>query len=46
IYTRPAEYKGLKVPEILLSGNLQKIQDWLHEESVKITQEKRPDLLE
>ncbi|WP_332025917.1 tRNA (guanosine(37)-N1)-methyltransferase TrmD [Kaistella sp.] len=46
IYTRPAEYKGLKVPEILLSGNLQKIKDWLHEESVKITQEKRPDLLE
>lgn len=46
IYTRPAEYKGLKVPEILLSGNLQKIQDWLHEESVKITQEKRPDILE
>ena len=46
IYTRPAEYKGLKVPEILLSGNLQKIQDWLHDESVKITQEKRPDLLE
>ena len=46
IYTRPAEYKGLKVPEILLSGNLQKIQDWLHDESVKITQEKRPDLFE
>ena len=46
IYTRAAEYKGLKVPEILLSGNLQKIQDWLHDESVKITQEKRPDLLE
>ena len=46
IYTRPAEYKGLKVPEILLSGNLQKIQDWLHDESMKITQEKRPDLLE
>ena len=46
IYTRPAEYKGLKVPEILLSGNLQKIQDRLHDESVKITQEKRPDLLE
>ena len=46
IYTRPAEYKGLMVPDILLSGNLQKIQDWLHDESVKITQEKRPDLLE
>ena len=46
IYTRPAEYKGLKVPDILLSGDLKKIQDWLHDESVKITQEKRPDLLE
>ncbi|MGZ5264165.1 MAG: tRNA (guanosine(37)-N1)-methyltransferase TrmD [Kaistella sp.] len=46
IYTRPAEYKGLKVPDILLSGDSKKIQDWLHDESVKITQEKRPDLLE
>ncbi|MBP3839834.1 MAG: tRNA (guanosine(37)-N1)-methyltransferase TrmD [Chryseobacterium sp.] len=46
IYTRPSEYKGLKVPDVLLSGNLKKIQDWLHEESVKITLEKRPDLLE
>ena len=46
IYTRPADYKGLMVPDILLSGNLHKIQDWLHDESVKITQEKRPDLLE
>lgn len=46
IYTRPAEYKGLKVPDILLSGNLKKIQEWLHDESLKITQEKRPDLLE
>ena len=46
IYTRPAEYKGLKVPEILLSGNLQKIQHWLHDESVKKKKKKRPDLLE
>ncbi len=46
IYTRPAEYKGLKVPEILLSGNSKKIEDWLHEEALRITQEKRPDLLE
>lgn len=46
IYTRPAEYKGLIVPDILLSGDSKKIQDWLHDESVKITQEKRPDLLE
>ncbi len=45
VYTRPAEYKGLKVPEVLLSGNFGKIEDWLHEEAVKITQAKRPDLL-
>lgn len=46
IYTRPSEYKGLKVPEILLSGNTKKIENWLHEEAVRITQEKRPDILE
>lgn len=45
IYTRPAEYKGLVVPPILLSGNSQKIEDWLHEEAIKITKEKRPDIL-
>lgn len=46
IYTRPSEYKGLKVPEVLLSGNSKKIEDWLHDEAVRITQEKRPDLLD
>lgn len=46
IYTRPAEYKGLKVPEILLSGNSKKIEDWHHEEAYKITLEKRPDILD
>jgi tRNA (guanine37-N1)-methyltransferase len=45
IYTRPAEYKGLKVPEILLSGNSKKIEDWLHEEAFRSTRERRPDLL-
>ncbi|MBF8457107.1 tRNA (guanosine(37)-N1)-methyltransferase TrmD [Kaistella sp. G5-32] len=45
IYTRPFEYKGMKVPEILLSGNSRKIEDWLHEQAVKITEEKRPDIL-
>ncbi len=45
IYTRPAEYKGLKVPEILLSGNSKKIEEWLHDQAVSITQEKRPDIL-
>ena len=46
IYTRPSKYKGLKVPEVLLSGNSKKIEEWLHDEAVKITQEKRPDLLD
>ena len=46
VYTRPANYKGLQVPEILLSGNFAKIEDWLHDEAVKITREKRPDLLQ
>jgi len=46
IYTRPAEYKGIKVPEILLSGNERLINEWREKEALKRTQEKRPDLLE
>lgn len=45
VYTRPAEYKGWKVPEILLSGNQAKVEEWLYEESLKHTKERRPDLL-
>jgi len=45
IYTRPESYKGLDVPKILLSGNFAKIEEWRHEEAVRITQEKRPDLI-
>lgn len=45
VYTRPAEYNGWKVPEILLSGHQAKIDDWKHEMSVKRTSELRPDLL-
>ncbi|OCA70699.1 tRNA (guanosine(37)-N1)-methyltransferase TrmD [Chryseobacterium artocarpi] len=45
IYTRPESYKGLDVPKILLSGNFGKIEEWRHEEAVRITKEKRPDLL-
>ncbi len=45
IYTRPAEYKGLRVPDILLSGNAAKIENWRHDEAVRITRERRPDLL-
>jgi len=46
IYTRPAEYKGMKVPEVLLSGNEKLIQNWREEESIKRTKHRRPDLLE
>ncbi|PQA98172.1 tRNA (Guanine37-N(1)-) methyltransferase [Chryseobacterium piscicola] len=45
IYTRPDVYKGLEVPKVLLSGDFKKIEDWRHDEAVRITQEKRPDLL-
>ncbi len=43
-YTRPAEYKGLKVPEVLLSGDHKKIDEWRRTESERITKERRPDL--
>ncbi len=46
IYTRPADYKGWKVPEILLSGNEAKIKDWEIEQSLERTRRLRPDLLE
>jgi tRNA (guanine37-N1)-methyltransferase len=46
VYTRPAEFNGWKVPEILLSGHSQKIEDWRHEQSLERTKNRRPDLLE
>jgi len=45
VYTRPAEYKGWLVPEVLLSGNQAKIDQWRIEKSVERTQKRRPDLL-
>ncbi|HNV28871.1 MAG TPA: tRNA (guanosine(37)-N1)-methyltransferase TrmD [Cyclobacteriaceae bacterium] len=45
VYTRPAEYKGWKVPDVLLSGHESKIQQWKHEKSLERTQNRRPDLL-
>jgi len=45
VYTRPAEYKGWKVPEILLSGHQAKIEEWMHEQSVERTKLLRPDLM-
>ncbi len=45
VFTRPAEYKGMKVPDILLSGNFPKIEEWREEQALKRTRELRPDLL-
>ena len=44
-YTKPSEYRGLKVPDVLLSGNHQNIAKWRHEEQIKKTKERRPDLM-
>ena len=46
VFTRPAEYEGMKVPEILMSGHQAKIDTWRFEASVRRTKERRPDLLE
>ncbi|MCJ8289405.1 MAG: tRNA (guanosine(37)-N1)-methyltransferase TrmD [Crocinitomicaceae bacterium] len=46
VYSRPADFKGMKVPEILLSGDLKKIEDWRYEQSIERTKLRRPDLLE
>jgi len=46
VYTRPEDYKGHKVPEILLSGDPIKVDEWRIEQSLKRTAERRPDLLE
>ena len=45
VYSRPADFEGMKVPEILLSGHEKKINDWRLEQSIKRTQERWPDLL-
>lgn len=45
VYTRPAEYKGWKVPEVLLSGHEAKIDAWRHEQSIERTKQRRPELL-
>ena len=44
-YTKPRVYEGMEVPEVLISGDHQRIREFRHEESIKKTQEKRPDLL-
>ncbi|TLU84779.1 MAG: tRNA (guanosine(37)-N1)-methyltransferase TrmD [Chlorobium sp.] len=44
-YTRPAEFRGMKVPDVLLSGHHRKIEQWRHENAIERTRERRPDLL-
>ena len=46
VYTRPAEYKGWKVPDILLSGHERNIREWELQQSIERTKLLRPDLLE
>jgi len=46
VYTRPADYKGHKVPEVLTSGNFPKIEEWRSDKAIEITEKIRPDLLE
>lgn len=45
VYTRPEVFREMKVPEVLMSGNHQLIENWRYEESLRLTREKRPDLL-
>jgi tRNA (guanine37-N1)-methyltransferase len=45
VYTRPADFRGAKVPDILLSGDPKKIEEWRYEQSVQRTKDRRPDLL-
>ena len=45
-YTRPQEFMGLKVPDVLVSGNHAEVDKWRLEKSIEITREKRPDLIE
>ena len=45
VYTKPAEYRGLKVPDVLISGDHKKIDEWRKAEQIKRTEERRPDLL-
>lgn len=46
VYTRPAEFRGWKVPEVLQSGHFAKIDEWRQEQALRITKERRPDLLD
>jgi tRNA (guanine37-N1)-methyltransferase len=45
VYTRPADFKGFKVPEVLMKGDPKKVEEWRYEQSVQRTMQRRPDLL-
>ncbi len=45
VYTRPAEFRSWKVPDVLLSGDPKKVEEWRHEQSIERTKQRRPDLL-
>ena len=45
VYTRPADFRGLKVPEILIGGNTPEVEKWRFEQAIARTKERRPDLL-
>lgn len=45
VYTRPADFRGLKVPEILLQGDPKKVEDWRYEQAIQRTRDRRPDLM-
>ena len=46
VYTRPADFRGWKVPDVLLTGDPKKVDEWRHDQSIARTEERRPDLLE
>ncbi len=46
VYTRPADFRGDKVPEVLLQGDPKKVEEWRHEQSIQRTRERRPDMFE
>ncbi len=45
VYTRPLDFRGWKVPDVLLSGNHKLIEDWRHNQAIKRTEERRPDIM-
>jgi tRNA (guanine37-N1)-methyltransferase len=46
VYTRPADYNGWQVPEVLLSGNFRRIEEWRMDQAIEKTKNRRPDLLD